>query len=240
MNYLMLVCGEDAPLDLDADVENAMDIDSWIELCGARRIWGDALEPPSSARTVRVRDGETLVSDGPYVEAKAYIGGFELLECPDLDDAVALAAAHPMTHARMAELRPFPGDLSFAGVGEALAASDRWSDERFLLTICLDGVPEPDEVEVKLMADSQAWGERLARAGRMPFGNGLAPPETATTVRFRAGQTLLSDGPFVEAKEFLAGLCVVRCADLDAAIALAAEHPLAAWHCVEVRRFRIG
>lgn len=239
MNYLMLVCGEDAPVPPDADVENAPALEDWLELCGSQRIWGEALDAPATARTVRVRDGETLVSDGPYVESKEFIAGFDLLECADLDAAVRLAAAHPMTHHRMAELRPFPEDFSFRGAAEALGASEDWSGERFVMLLCVDGVAESDAVEAKIMADGEAWAQELRAAGRMPFGNGLQTVETATTVRFRSGQTLLTDGPFVEAKEFLAGLCVVRCADMEEAVAVAARHPLAAFHRVEVRPFMV-
>ncbi len=59
----------------------------------------------------------------------------------------------------------------------------------------------------------------------------------ATTVRVRGGETLLSDGPFIETKEFIAGIDVVSCADRQQAIQLAASHPIARYHAIEVRPF---
>src|SRR5579864_6799579 len=53
------------------------------------------LQPVSSATTVRVRDGETLLTDGPFAEIKEQVGGYVLLDCPDLDEALRWAAALP-------------------------------------------------------------------------------------------------------------------------------------------------
>jgi hypothetical protein len=67
----------------------------------------EQLHPPASATTVRVPNGETLLSDGPFVEAKEYLGGFYLVEANDLDEATAIAARIPA--ARMGgaiEVRP--------------------------------------------------------------------------------------------------------------------------------------
>jgi hypothetical protein len=238
MNYLMLVCSEAEPLPAGTDL--GAEVDRWIESCAEQRIYGEPLAPPEEARTVRVRNGMTLLSDGPFAETKEFIAGFDLLTCPDLDAAVAVAAAHPITRYRSVELRPFGPDVSYDGVAEALAAAAAEPGHRFLLMFCVDGIPEAEAIEAAIHAQSRAWGEEQTAAGRLVFGSPLAPADTATTVRVRDGQTLLSDGPFVETKEFLAGIAVVRCADRDAAVALAAAHPLAGFHRVEVRPFPEG
>lgn len=90
-------------------------IRSWVdEMTGRRiRLHGSALAYASEARIVRVRDGETLVSDGPYAETKEQIGGYDVIECADLDTAIKVAAAHPLASAATVEIRPladFPGD----------------------------------------------------------------------------------------------------------------------------------
>jgi hypothetical protein len=72
-----------------------------------RRLDGNVLAPPSAATTIRVRDGELLVSDGPFAETKEVIVGYDLLECADLDEAIEVASKHPMAWAGMIELRPF-------------------------------------------------------------------------------------------------------------------------------------
>ena len=63
---------------------------------------GEALEPSPTATTVRVRDGERLVTDGPFAETKEQLGGFYLLECKDLDEAIELAAKIPGARRRLA------------------------------------------------------------------------------------------------------------------------------------------
>lgn len=67
---------------------------------------GEALEATTSATTVRVRDGQTLISDGPFAETKEALGGYYLLECPDLDTAIELAARIPGAAYGSIEIRP--------------------------------------------------------------------------------------------------------------------------------------
>ncbi|MDQ5821545.1 MAG: YciI family protein [Actinomycetota bacterium] len=67
---------------------------------------GAELEPVSTATTVRVRNGETMVTDGPFAETKETLGGFYLLECDSLDDAVELAAKIPGAQYGSVEVRP--------------------------------------------------------------------------------------------------------------------------------------
>jgi hypothetical protein len=66
----------------------------------------DALQPTRTATTVRVREGNTLVSDGPYAETKEQLGGFYLVEARDLDDAIAIAARIPPARWGSIEVRP--------------------------------------------------------------------------------------------------------------------------------------
>jgi hypothetical protein len=64
------------------------------------------LQPPSASTTVRVRDGETLITDGPAAEIKEQFGGFTLVECADLDEALRWAAAVPTASGGTVEVRP--------------------------------------------------------------------------------------------------------------------------------------
>ncbi|MFC3505704.1 YciI family protein [Micromonospora krabiensis] len=106
MKYLMLVCTDTEP---DADPTAAPDIERWVAERDARgqRLAGDRLAAPDAATTVRVRDGELLVTDGPFAETKEVIVGFDLLECADLDEAIEVARSHPMAYEGRIELRPF-------------------------------------------------------------------------------------------------------------------------------------
>jgi hypothetical protein len=67
---------------------------------------GDGLQPTATATTVRVRDGERLLTDGPYAETKEQLGGFYMLECKDLDEALAWAARIPEAKTGAIEVRP--------------------------------------------------------------------------------------------------------------------------------------
>jgi len=87
-------------------------------------------------------------------------------------------------------------------------------------------------------AESSAWGEYtqvLQESGAMVAGDGLQPGDTASTVRVRDGETLVTDGPFAETKELLAGYYLIDVDDLDAALAWAAKMPNIAFGSVEVR-----
>ncbi len=67
---------------------------------------GDALEPTATATTVRVRNGQTLTTDGPYAETKEQLGGFYIVDCKDLDEAIEVAAKIPGAQYGVIEVRP--------------------------------------------------------------------------------------------------------------------------------------
>jgi hypothetical protein len=81
------------------------DLFAWIEQ-KRLQVEGLELESPHAARTVRVRDGETLVTDGPFAETKEQIGGFFVVDCDDLDDAIELASRVPVVTKASVEIRP--------------------------------------------------------------------------------------------------------------------------------------
>ena len=82
-----------------------------------------------------------------------------------------------------------------------------------------------------------AWIEEMDGRGVRLLGRELDLRQTGVTVRVRGGETLVTDGPFAETKEFMAGIDVVRCADREQAIQLAATHPIARYYAIEVRPF---
>jgi hypothetical protein len=67
---------------------------------------GEALQPTSTATTIRVRDGQTMTTDGPFAETKEALGGYYLLQCKDLDEAIELAAMIPGASTGSVEIRP--------------------------------------------------------------------------------------------------------------------------------------
>jgi len=110
MRYLLLVCAEEG-VTLSPEQRAAIPAatQAWADETTGRgvRLEGYPLSPVSEAATVRLRDGERLVSDGPYAETKEQIGGFDVLECADLDEAIEIAGRHPVAAFGSIELRPF-------------------------------------------------------------------------------------------------------------------------------------
>jgi hypothetical protein len=99
-------------------------------------------------------------------------------------------------------------------------------------------VPQEVRDDPTARASMDAWfayGRELRESGADLGNNALQGLETATTVRVRDGETLISDGPFAETKEMLGGYYVVDVADRDAALALAARVPSAPYGSIEVR-----
>jgi hypothetical protein len=95
--------------DADADGPAARAIQDWVtemETSGVK-LYGGRLQPVSEAKTIRVRGGEVLVSDGPFAETKEQVAGFDVLECADLAEAIEVASRHPTARIGTFELRPF-------------------------------------------------------------------------------------------------------------------------------------
>ena len=97
--------------------------------------------------------------------------------------------------------------------------------------------PEPEVVEA-MVAGVEDFNESLRQSGAWVFAGGLHPRETATTVRYAEGRTLVTDGPFAETREQLGGFWVVEAPDLDAALAIAERAAAACRGDVEVRPFQ--
>ena len=119
MKYLLLVCwdadrmnAQTEPLpstDAEPPVEESF---PWLDELRARGAWtiGDQLAPPRRARSVRLRDGHRLVTDGPFAETKEAVGGFDIIEADSLEEAVEIAAGHPVAQIGTIEVRPFWGN----------------------------------------------------------------------------------------------------------------------------------
>ena len=102
----------------------------------------------------------------------------------------------------------------------------------YLLFIATDTDPEPFDPDITPIEDWVSEGERR---GIRKQGDRLRPPEHATTVRIRKGELLVTDGPFTESKEWIAGYDLIECADLDEAIDYASRHPMARFGRIEIR-----
>ena len=107
MQYMLMICGVEGE-EPAQDADTGYGIDEWLAEMTRRGVWlqGDRLRPVSDATTVRVRNNEVLISDGPFAETKEQMYGYDLLECADLDEAIEVASKHPMARHGMVEVRP--------------------------------------------------------------------------------------------------------------------------------------
>ena len=111
MKFLLLhYVDETAEWSAEETREDRALLASWLEDAIARgvNLQGNYLQPSRNAATIRARDGELLVADGPFAETKEQIAGYDIIECADLREAVRVAGAHPTTRHGTIEIRPFP------------------------------------------------------------------------------------------------------------------------------------
>ena len=114
MKYLLLLYDDaEAVATLSADQRRSM-VEDHIVCAGKLRergayVYGDPVDDPSTARTMRFTgDGEPIVTDGPFLEAKEALGGVYVIECASGTEAVELAAQLPRSPGLVAEVRPIP------------------------------------------------------------------------------------------------------------------------------------
>jgi hypothetical protein len=101
-----------------------------------------------------------------------------------------------------------------------------------------DGDPPPPEVLSRVMKDIEAMNRELKATGSWVFAGGLHPPSTATVVRVKGGDVLMTDGPFTEGKEHIGGFTVIKAPDLDVALGWGRRLAQATTLPVEVRPFQ--
>ena len=109
MHYLLLHCVEEAfedHPDLPGELEASLR--EWLAETDARGVYvdGSRLQPARIAKTVRVRGGELLVTDGPFAETKELVAGYDILDCAHLDEALEIAARHVTAIIGSIEVRP--------------------------------------------------------------------------------------------------------------------------------------
>jgi hypothetical protein len=126
MQYLLLIYQAELPAGAQPDPDEtaaefaAYDVFTRETRDRGQFIAGEALEPTPTATSVRVQDGRTVVTDGPFAETKEALGGFYLLECKDLDEAIEMAAKIPAAKRGTIEVRPIWAYTTGASVtGEA-------------------------------------------------------------------------------------------------------------------------
>jgi hypothetical protein len=111
MRYLMLIYSDETGMDQVTEAEWAETMAAYNAFTDEVRqkgllLGGEALHPTRTATTVRVRNGETMTTDGPFAETKEALGGYYMLNCKDLDEALEYAAKIPGAKVGSIEVRP--------------------------------------------------------------------------------------------------------------------------------------
>ena len=111
MRYALLICTDEKAMEAVSPEEAQASLNEYLafgEEMGKRGVLhgGERLRPTTDATTVRVRDGEVLTADGPFAETKEQMGGFYLVDCKDLDEAIDVASKIPGARVGTIEVRP--------------------------------------------------------------------------------------------------------------------------------------
>ena len=126
MQYILLIYGQELtvepPLETMAAVMDDYNVFTQHLRDRGALIAGEGLQPTATATTVRVSDGRTITTDGPFAETKETLGGFYLVEAADLDEAIAYAAMIPGARHGSIEVRPI-WDYVALGLAEPVAAT---------------------------------------------------------------------------------------------------------------------
>lgn len=111
MRYVLLICTDESAMFAASPDEAAASMAAyaaWADEMGQRGVLlgGERLRPTADATTVRMRESEVLTSDGPFAETKEQMGGYYVVDCKDLDEAIEVAAKLPGARAGSIEVRP--------------------------------------------------------------------------------------------------------------------------------------
>jgi hypothetical protein len=111
MKYMLLIYNNQSEAPQFTPEEQQANAQAWFAFSAEAQaagvlLYNDGLAPITSATTVRVRDGKTLITDGPFAETHEQLGGYYMFECKDLDEAISWAAKNPGAKYGSIEVRP--------------------------------------------------------------------------------------------------------------------------------------
>ncbi|MDT5199601.1 MAG: hypothetical protein QOH34_1123 [Mycobacterium sp.] len=225
MQYLALLVSKERVLTPDQGAAEMAAYQSFHAKAGPAIRAGDALLPAATAVRIAGGPDAPTITDGPFAEAAEVAGGYYVFEAENLDEALELARGVPAARYGAIEVRPI-----YHTVDPEWSRSDgQW------LALLLEppaAVNTPGTPEWQ--AEAARHAEFAAAAGdHIVGGAALHEPATATTVRVRDGEVLLTDGPFAESAEIATGFYLLLAADRDEAVKLASMIPASA---VELRQ----
>jgi hypothetical protein len=224
VDFMLLFLGRRGAPDATPDGLAAMKAYSGeLQSRGKLRV-GAPLRPESEAARVVVRGGKPIVTDGPYAESKEVLGGFWIIDVASRDEALEIARRCPHARGGIVEVHP----LEFR-----MAAPDPGQGLPFLYAFRADTrIEDKDRAKLREMLD---FTVTLKQEGRFLETAPLAADPPAARIETRSGKTVVTDGPFAEAKEVIGGYALLRAASRDEAVAIAKRYPHPKWGPLELR-----
>jgi len=223
----------------EAMVRDINTLNEEAEAAGVRAFAG-GLQPPTMAKSLRAQpNGNVLITDGPYLETKEHVGGFWLLECADMDEALEWgrrAASACGSAGEIREFIPMP-EYSRAEVRRRWLRSGE-DKALYLVAIHHPDNYDPSTESEAMMRDIDTLNEEMEAAGARVFAGGLQAPKKAKSLRGQPnGEVLITDGPYLETKEHVGGFWLLEADDMDKALEWGSKAVVACRAPVEVRQF---
>jgi hypothetical protein len=198
---------------------------------------GEGLKPSSQGARVRISQGKTRHIDGPFAESKELVAGYWLLQFPSCDEAIHALSRAPFDRGEL-EVRPMyePEDFALEAGGSEREQKDLDASEqparrpeqeeatqkagpparipgttRFLCLLKADAYTEGDDKATpELLAEMGRLVEEMSEAGVLLMGEGLKPSRFGKRICFDEGKRCVTDGPFTESKELIAGVSLLQ------------------------------
>jgi hypothetical protein len=191
-----------------------------------------------TATRVRVRNGQAQTTTGPFAETTEQLGGYYILHLNDLDEAIAIASRLPPVTKGTVEIRPLFQLDGLPAEKLSLVHEHDGSWTAYML-LCYDDEEAwraaGADAHRAAMMEAAALTHDLDARGQYISASPLHPVATATYVRVRNGQRMITDGPFAETREVLGGYYLILAKDQREAETIAARHSGARVGAVEVR-----
>jgi hypothetical protein len=216
MQYFALLISKERDLTPDEGAAEMAAYQGFHAKMATAILGGDALAPASTAVQITGGREAPIITDGPFAEGAEIACGYYVFEAENLDEALAFARDIPAARHGAIEVWPVFGEFQ-----PTSRDGTQWL--ALLLEPPSNAVP-PGTPEWEAMAAPH--GEFAAAAGdHISGGAALHEPSTATTVRVRDGQVLITDGPYAEGAEVANGFYVLGADDRDEAVKLASMIP---------------
>lgn len=230
MKYMLLIYSPEnawTPAEWKQCVETSLGICQEMAAKG-QFLSAAPLHPVATGTTVRVRNGQPLITAGPFAETTEQLGGYYLIDVENLDEAIAIAGRLPPAKKGTVEIRPLFKLAELPVEKLSSEPAQQSSPLKQFMFLCYDDEDAwrnaGPEAHHAAMQEAVELTRQLDDRGQYLSASPLHPIATATSVRVRSGQRIVTDGPFAETREVLGGYYLILARDQTEAVQIAARH----------------